>query len=61
MRRDERMQVWAEANRVLVDDLAFLPLYNYPYPYVVRSNMVGPIPGNPINPPSYFVHTWDVK
>ena len=61
LRRDERMEVWAEANRVLVDDLAFMPLYNYPYPYVVRKGVAGPAPGNPINPPSYFVHQWDLQ
>jgi len=60
LRREERMEVWAEANRVLVDDLAFMPLYNYPYPYVVRTGVLGPTPGNPINPPSYFVHAWDL-
>ena len=61
LRREERMDVWAEANRVVVDDLAFMPLYNYPYPYVVRTGVLGPTPGNPINPPSYFVHTWDLQ
>lgn len=60
LRRDQRMQVWADANRILVDDLAFMPLYNYPYPYVVRRGVIGPFPGNPINPPSYFSHTWDL-
>ncbi len=61
LRRDERMEVWAEANRILVDEVAFMPLYNYPYPYVVRSRVLGATPGNPINPPSYFPHTWDVR
>ncbi|HZT05467.1 MAG TPA: peptide ABC transporter substrate-binding protein [Chloroflexota bacterium] len=61
LRRDERIEVWAEANRVLVDDVAFMPLYNYPYPYVVAGRVVGATPGNPINPPSYFPHTWDVR
>jgi peptide/nickel transport system substrate-binding protein len=61
LRREDRMAVWAEANRILVDDLAFMPLYNYPYPYAVRKTVLGPTPGNPINPPSYFVHTWDLQ
>jgi len=61
LRREERMDVWAEANRILVDELAFLPLYNYPYPYVVQKRVIGATPGNPINPPSYFPHTWDVE
>lgn len=61
LRRDERMQVSAEANRILVDELAFMPLYNYADPYVVRRGVVGPFPGNPINPPSYFAHTWDLE
>jgi peptide/nickel transport system substrate-binding protein len=60
LRREERMEVWAEANRALVDDVAFMPLYTYPYPYTVRKGLVGPIPANPINPPSYFVHQWDL-
>jgi peptide/nickel transport system substrate-binding protein len=60
LRTEDRAAVWAEANRVLLDDVAFMPLYNYPYPYVVRKGVVGPIPANPINPPSYFVHTWDL-
>jgi peptide/nickel transport system substrate-binding protein len=61
LRLDERMQLWAEANRVVVEDVGFMPLYNYPYPYVVRKNMVGVLPADPINPPSYFVHNWDVQ
>jgi peptide/nickel transport system substrate-binding protein len=61
LRLEERMQLWAEANRVIVDDVGFMPLYNYPYPYVVRKNVVGALPGDPINPPSYFVHLWDVQ
>jgi hypothetical protein len=55
------MDVWAEANRILVDELAFMPLYNYPYPYVVQKRVIGATPGNPINPPSYFPHLWDVQ
>jgi peptide/nickel transport system substrate-binding protein len=61
LRREERIQLWAEANRVIVEDVGFMPLYNYPYPYIVRKNVVGALPGNPINPPAYFVHTWDVQ
>jgi peptide/nickel transport system substrate-binding protein len=57
----DRMAIWAEANRALLDDVAFMPLYNYPYPYVVRKGVTGALPANPINPPSYFVHTWDVE
>jgi peptide/nickel transport system substrate-binding protein len=61
LRRDERMAIWAEANRLLVDEVAFMPLYNYPYPYVVSKRVIGAAPGNPINPPSYFVHAWDLR
>jgi peptide/nickel transport system substrate-binding protein len=61
LRREERMALWAEANRILVDEVAYLPLYNFPYPYFVRKHVVGATPGNPINPPTYFVHTWDVQ
>lgn len=60
LRAEDRMAVWAEANRVLVEDVAYLPLYSYPIPYVVRKGVRGAIPANPINPPSYFVHTWDL-
>ncbi len=61
LRRDEWMALWAEANRILVDEVAYFPLYNFPYPYFVRKNVVGAMPGNPVNPPTYFVHTWDVQ
>lgn len=61
LRRDDRMDLWAEANRLLLDEVAYMPLYNYPYPYVVRKEVVGPLPANPINPPSYFVHQWDLR
>jgi peptide/nickel transport system substrate-binding protein len=61
LRREERNALWAEANRVLVDEVAYMPLYNFPYPYFVRKNVVGATPGNPINPPTFFVHTWDVR
>ena len=61
LRSEERMALWAEANRILVDEVAYIPLYNFPYPYFVRKRVVGATPGNPINPPTYFVHTWDVQ
>jgi peptide/nickel transport system substrate-binding protein len=61
LRRDDRIALWAEANRLLVDEVAYIPLYNFPYPYFVRKTVVGAMPGNPINPPTYFVHTWDVQ
>jgi peptide/nickel transport system substrate-binding protein len=61
LRAEDRMAVWAEANRLLVDEVAYMPLYNYPFPYVVRKGVRGPIPANPINPPSYFVHMWDLE
>jgi peptide/nickel transport system substrate-binding protein len=61
LRREDRMALWAEANRILVEEVAYIPLYNFPYPYFVRKSVVGAMPGNPINPPTYFVHTWDVK
>src|SRR5205823_2325685 len=34
LQRDDRAAVWAEANRLLTDEVAFMPLYNYPYPYI---------------------------
>jgi hypothetical protein len=55
------MATWAALNQLLLEEVAYFPLYNYPFPYAVRSNVVGPLPANPINPPSYFVHTWDVQ
>ncbi|HZT08668.1 MAG TPA: ABC transporter substrate-binding protein [Chloroflexota bacterium] len=58
---DARMAAWAEANRALLEDVAYMPLYNYPFPYLVRAGITGPLPANPINPPSYFVHTWDLQ
>ena len=61
LRADERLALWAEANRILVDEVGYIPLYNFPYPYFVRKSVVGPLPGNPINPPTFFVHTWDVQ
>jgi ABC-type transport system substrate-binding protein len=61
LRRDDRAAVWAEANRLLTDEVAFMPLYNYPYPYIVRKEVVGAMPANPINPPSTFVHLWDLQ
>jgi peptide/nickel transport system substrate-binding protein len=61
LRAEDRRAVWAEANRLLLDEVAYFPLYNYPFPYVVRKGVTGPIPANPINPPSYFVHTWDLE
>jgi len=61
LRQDDRMAEWAAVNRLLVDDVAYFPLYNYPFPYVVRAGVDGPLPANPINPPSYLVHTWDIR
>jgi ABC-type transport system substrate-binding protein len=61
LRREERMALWAEVNRILVDEVAYMPLYNFPYPYFVRKEVAGAMPGNPINPPTYFVHTWDLR
>ena len=61
LRTEDRVAVWADANRLLLEDVAYIPLYNYPFPYVVRKGLRGPLPANPINPPSYFVHTWDLE
>jgi len=61
LQREDRMAVWADANRLLLDEVAYMPLYNYPYPYVVCKGVIGATPGNPINPPTYFVHLWDVQ
>src|SRR5205085_2599924 len=61
LRAQERSAVWAEANRILVEEVAYIPLYNFPYPYFVRNRVVGATPGNPINPPTFFVHAWDVQ
>lgn len=61
LRQDDRMAVWAEFNRVVVEDLGYFPLYNYPFPYFVRAGISGPFPANQINPPSYLVHTWDLQ
>src|SRR5205814_366454 len=41
LRREDRFAVWADANRLVVDDVAYMPLYNYPYPYIVRKEVVG--------------------
>ena len=35
----------------------FRQLWTRPF----TAGVVGALPGNPINPPSYFVHTWDVQ
>jgi peptide/nickel transport system substrate-binding protein len=61
LRREDRIALWAETNRLLTDEVAYIPLYNFPYPYFVRKTVVGAMPGNPINPPTYFVQTWDVQ
>jgi peptide/nickel transport system substrate-binding protein len=61
LRADERMAVWADANRLLLEDAAYIPLYNYPFPYIIRAGVTGLLPANPISPPSYFVHTWDLQ
>ena len=61
LRTEDRMAVWADANRLLLEDAAYFPMYNYPLPYAVRKGVLGALPANPINPPSYFVHTWDLE
>ena len=61
LRVDDRIAVWADANRLLLEDAAYIPLYNYPFPYIIRAGVTGLLPANAINPPSYFVHTWDLQ
>jgi len=36
-------------------------MYYFPNPYIVRKGITGPLPANPLNPPSHYVHTWDVQ
>jgi len=57
---DDRARNWAEWWRVLTGDVALLPMYYFPNPYIVRRGITGPLPANPLNPASHYVHTWDI-
>jgi peptide/nickel transport system substrate-binding protein len=61
VRPDERIQLWAEVWRILTDDVAAIPMYYFPSAYVLRKGISGPLPANPVDTPSFMVHTWEAQ
>lgn len=61
VRPDERVRLWAEVWRSLTDDVAVIPMYYFPSPYVLRKGIQGPLPANPVDTPTFMVHTWEVQ
>jgi len=60
VRPEERIGLWAEAWRILTDDVSVIPMYYFPSPYVLRKGITGPLPANPVDTPTFMVHTWEV-
>jgi peptide/nickel transport system substrate-binding protein len=61
VRVEERVRLWAEVWRVLTDDVAVIPMYYFPSPYVLRKGITGPLPANPVDTPTFMVHTWEAQ
>ena len=61
LKMEDRARNWAELWRVLTDEVALSPMYYFPSPYVVSSRVTGALPANPLNAPTYQLHTWDVR
>jgi peptide/nickel transport system substrate-binding protein len=61
VRPEERMGYWAEAWRIITDDLAAMPLYIRPVPYIVRKGITGPIPSSLSGSLTSNVHLWDAQ
>jgi peptide/nickel transport system substrate-binding protein len=59
VRTEDRVRLWAEVWRILTDEVAVLPMYYSPSPLVVRKGIRGPLPANPVDTPSFMVHTWE--
>jgi ABC-type transport system substrate-binding protein len=61
VRVEDRVRSWAQLWRILSDDVAVIPMYYFPSPYVVRKGIGGALPANPIDTPTYLVHTWELQ
>jgi ABC-type transport system substrate-binding protein len=61
VRPDERVRLWADVWRILTDDVALIPLYYFPSPYTIRKGISGPLPANPVDTPTFMVHTWEAQ
>lgn len=61
VRVEDRVRSWAQLWRILSDDVAVIPMYYFPSPYVVRKGISGALPANPIDTPTYLVHTWELQ
>jgi peptide/nickel transport system substrate-binding protein len=61
IRMDDCARNWGELWQVLMEDVALFPMYYFPAPLAVRSRISGALPANPLNPPTYQLHLWDVQ
>jgi peptide/nickel transport system substrate-binding protein len=61
VRAEERVRLWAEVWRILTDEVALIPLYYFPSPYILRKGIQGPLPANPADTPAFMVHTWEAQ
>jgi ABC-type transport system substrate-binding protein len=61
VRPEERVRSWAEVWRILTDEVALIPLYYFPSPYTIRKGITGPLPANPVDTPTFMVHTWEAQ
>jgi peptide/nickel transport system substrate-binding protein len=61
VRAEDRVRLWAEVWGILTDEVALIPLYYFPSPYVLRKGIQGPLPANPADTPTFMVHTWEVQ
>lgn len=61
IRLEDQLRYWAEAWRILTDDVGVISLYFYPQPNAVRKGLVGPIPANSFGSVTWQIHLWDIQ
>jgi peptide/nickel transport system substrate-binding protein len=61
VRLEDRSRLFAEAFRVLTNEVAYFPLMYYPQPYIVRKGITGPVPTSPLGSTTFMVQNWDIQ
>ncbi len=59
LRREDQLRYWAEAWRIITEDVAVMPMYFATTPLPVRKGLTGMVPRSPLGNPAYQVHLWE--
>jgi hypothetical protein len=60
-RFEDVLRSWGEGWRILSEDVATIPLFIRPSPYIVRTGVQGALPTSPAGSRVWQLHLWDVQ